>query len=138
MTRGLSLRRIPEIDGLRAVAVLGVLYAHVWAFGLGAPPLHLGPIDINRALSVFGTGVDLFFVISGFCMYAAYGSYEEAFSWDRYGRFIASRALRIYPAFIGAMLFAAVVHAHKTGDFPLFQVLTHLTFTHILGIIYLT
>jgi len=33
--------RIAPVDGLRAVAVLGVIWAHVWAFS-GTPSLSVG------------------------------------------------------------------------------------------------
>lgn len=51
--------RIAPVDGLRAVAVLGVIWAHVWAFGCGTPVWSLGKIssvnlDVNRAISAIG------------------------------------------------------------------------------------
>ncbi len=58
-----SERRIPELDGLRGVAVIMVL---AWHF-LGSPA---GGTDFAKPLhflTIFGrTGVDLFFVLSGF------------------------------------------------------------------------
>ena len=49
---------IPELDGLRACAILAVLAAHSWE-PLSVPWLH--------SLARFGwVGVDLFFVLSGF------------------------------------------------------------------------
>jgi peptidoglycan/LPS O-acetylase OafA/YrhL len=90
MPSGIGASRISEIDGLRAVAVLGVLYVHVWSFGCGTVGMHVGPIDINRVMSLFGTGVDLFFVISGFCMYMMYKSVVSSDS-------LAARALRTAP-----------------------------------------
>ena len=58
--------RIAPVDGLRTVAAVGVLWAHVWVF-MGNPTLSVGTIgavalDLNRAASIVGTGVDLFFV----------------------------------------------------------------------------
>jgi peptidoglycan/LPS O-acetylase OafA/YrhL len=61
--------------------------------------MRIGPIDINRVLSLLGTGVDFFFVISGFCMYMMYNSRIVGFSWASYRALIASRARRILPAF---------------------------------------
>jgi peptidoglycan/LPS O-acetylase OafA/YrhL len=125
-------RRIAELDGLRTVAILGVLFAHVWAFGCGSPPLYIGRIDINRFLSIFGTGVDLFFVISGFCMYMMYAAKTPEFSWSSYRDFLASRARRIIPAYLAAMLFAAGVWVASHGWFPLREVIAHLFFVQIL------
>lgn len=127
-----AANRIPEIDGLRAFAVLGVLYTHVWAFGCGAVGMRAGPIDVNRILSLFGTGVDLFFVISGFCMYMMYDAKIESFSWASYRNLMASRARRIVPAFAVAVVFAAGLWWARTGEFPFGQVIEHFAFVHIL------
>src|SRR5579859_1738120 len=63
--------RIPELDGLRGVAISLVVLFH--SFSYGPPPGH-HPIGIIRRTFVFlerffaigWTGVDLFFVLSGF------------------------------------------------------------------------
>jgi peptidoglycan/LPS O-acetylase OafA/YrhL len=80
-----------------AVAVLGVLYVHVWSFGCGTVGIRIGPIDINRVLSLLGTGVDLFFVNSGFCMYMMYDSRIVGLSWASYRALIASRRAAFSP-----------------------------------------
>ncbi|HEY9302611.1 MAG TPA: acyltransferase family protein [Phormidium sp.] len=101
--------RIAPVDGLRAVAVFGVIWAHVWAFGSGIPVWSLGKIgsinlDLNRAISVIGTGVDLFFVISGFCMYLMYAQKQTKFAWNTYATFLKKRWLRIAPNYYVAAL----------------------------------
>src|SRR5262245_49813726 len=98
--------RIAPVDGLRALAVLGVLWWHVWMFS-GNPSLSVGRVgavnlDVNRAVSAIGTGVDLFFVISGFCMYLMYAKSQSVFSAQRYAAFIKRRWWRIAPAFYAA------------------------------------
>ncbi len=128
----LGLGRIPEIDGLRAVAVLGVLFAHVWAFGCGNVGLVIAGFDVNRALSVLGTGVDLFFVISGFCIYLAYLSTGEALTLNSYLSFLRKRARRIYPAYAAAVFVAAVIWTVTYGAFPTLQVALHLLFAQTL------
>lgn len=130
--RAVQLGRITEIDGLRAVAVIGVLYAHVWAFGCGNIALVVGSFDINRALSVFGTGVDLFFVISGFCIYLAYISTSTALTANSYLKFLRRRLQRIYPAYLAAVIFAALVWTVNAKVFPVSQVIEHLVFVQIL------
>ncbi len=124
--------RIAPLDGLRAVAVLGVFYAHAWSFALGAPALRVGPVDVNRALSLLGTGVDLFFVISGFCMYLMYGSAQRGFSSGDFRRFVVNRFRRIAPSFYAAVLVSAVLLAVRTHAFPWLDVLAHLTFVFTL------
>lgn len=126
--------RILAIDGLRAVAVLGVIWAHVWAFA-GTPSLSLGfaggvELDLNRALSAGGTGVDLFFVISGFCMYLVYAR-QEAFSWGAYAIFLKKRWLRIAPAFYVAAFSAALGTWIAGYGFPTVALAANLAFLHI-------
>jgi len=93
--------RIPEIDGLRGVAVLLVL---IWHFiGAVLPPTN-GPSTIVSALLIFGrTGVDLFFVLSGFLIIGILADRKNSPSYFRV--FFARRALRILPPY--AMLFLA-------------------------------
>jgi peptidoglycan/LPS O-acetylase OafA/YrhL len=124
-------RRIPQLDGLRALAVAGVLYGHVWAFGCRSTPLRVGPVDVNRLLAVFGTGVDLFFVISGFCMYLMYAGRITSFEWQSYGRFLVGRARRILPAYLAAILFAACVRMAEHGTFPWRNVVANALFLQL-------
>jgi len=126
--------RILAIDGLRAVAVLGVIWAHVWAFS-GTPSLSFGfvggvQLDLNRALSAGGTGVDLFFVISGFCMYLVYAR-QEVFSWGGYAVFLKKRWLRIAPAFYVAAFSAALGTWIAGYGFPTVKLAANLAFLHI-------
>jgi len=130
-TRAGQRRRIPELDGLRAVAVMGVLYGHIWAFGCRATPLRFGPVDVNRLLAIFGTGVDLFFVISGFCMYLMYAGRIESFQWHAYGGFLAGRARRILPAYLVAILFAGCVRMSEQGAFPWRNVVANALFLQL-------
>ena len=53
------LGRVPAFDSLRAVAVILVLFTHLWAV------FPFGPFDARWTKSGF-LGVDLFFVLSGF------------------------------------------------------------------------
>ena len=100
--------RIKTIDGFRAIAVLCVLWSHCWMF-LGAPRLKYFNIDFGGLLSFFGTGVDLFFVISGFCMYLMYISKQNQFSFSSYFKYIKKRFVRIAPAFYAAILIYGLV-----------------------------
>lgn len=127
--------RIAPVDGLRAVAALGVLWAHVWAFTgnprlLGVPGL--AGVDLNRALAILGTGVDLFFVISGFCMYLMYAGAQSRFTWGAFASFVQRRWLRIAPAFYAAAIVAAIGHWLAGRAFPWLDLASHLTFTSIL------
>jgi peptidoglycan/LPS O-acetylase OafA/YrhL len=100
------MKRILPLDGLRAIAAFGVVWIHVWSY-MGNPSLSIGGLDIYKILSIVGNGVDLFFVISGFCMYMMYG--RIPFSWEGFLDFIKKRWLRIAPAYYFAVVVYAVI-----------------------------
>lgn len=96
--------RIKALDGFRAVAILGVLWAHTWMF-LGNPSYRFVGINIAGILSFFGTGVDLFFVISGFCMYVMFTTRSNQSIDLKYSAtYLKKRWLRIAPAFYVAIV----------------------------------
>lgn len=95
--------RIKVIDGFRTIAVLGVLWAHVWQLN-GNPGFLIWKVNLAQLLSFFGTGVDLFFVISGFCMYLMYSSKKMKLSATGYLKYIGRRWLRIAPVFYAAVI----------------------------------
>jgi peptidoglycan/LPS O-acetylase OafA/YrhL len=125
----LKANRIPAIDGLRTVAVLGVLWAHIWGF-FGNIPWKLG-VDINRVLSFGRNGVDLFFVISGFCMYLMYGSKISKFTADHFIGFLKKRCWRIAPAFYALIVLESVRLLWISGIFPFRDFFYHLFFINI-------
>src|SRR5882757_8512904 len=98
-----STDRIPEIDGLRALAILLVVAWHY----VGMPS---GPDSVLWRVFIVGRGgVDLFFVISGYLITSILlnnrksPNYFSAF----YGR-RASRILPIYSVIVGAWLISKI------------------------------
>ncbi len=81
-----------EIDGLRAIAVMGVILYHL---GL-------------KQISAGYAGVDVFFVISGFLIGGIIARQREAGSFS-YRDFYARRARRILPALFAVILVSIVV-----------------------------
>lgn len=98
-------RRIAYIDGLRAVAVLLVVLDHSMQHGLGAAVR--GPLEsgLRRLFAEGSHGVDLFFVLSGFCLA------HPALSALRHGgsttfdacKYFAKRIVRIVPPYYAAI-----------------------------------
>lgn len=87
--------RIEHIDGLRAIAVLSVLCAHLAA---NAPNVSGAA---SHAMLEGAHGVDLFFVLSGFCL-----AFPTLIAWRRNGvapfslsNFATKRLVRIVPPF---------------------------------------
>lgn len=101
------MKRFIEIDGLRALAVLGVLWAHCWMF-LGNPSLNIVGLPLIRIMSFGGAGVDLFFVISGFCMYYSFERKYKIISTQVFLNFVKNRWLRIAPIYYLVVLVYSV------------------------------
>lgn len=104
--------RIKIIDGLRGIAVLGVLWVHIWMFS-GNASYYVLNVDVAKLISFGGTGVDLFFVISGFCMYLLNQKNITKITIHSYISFIRKRWLRIAVAFYVAI----IVYGLKSVDF---------------------
>ena len=108
---------VPHIDGLRALAVLSVIVYHL----------------NERWLPGGFSGVDIFFVISGFVVSASVAEIKKTSPLGFFGYFYARRILRIVPALvvclvvthIATMLFvpwAWLSHANeRTGFFAFFR-----------------
>lgn len=93
-------RYLPQLDGLRGIAILGVLLFHFDSANVGWAGLsfHVGAFDLGW------TGVTLFFVLSG---YLITGILLAAKGAPHYFRdFYARRALRIFPAYYAMLLLA--------------------------------
>jgi peptidoglycan/LPS O-acetylase OafA/YrhL len=90
-------QRIQTLDGLRFLAALGVLWIHTWT-AHGNPRWFIGKVDMANFMAIGVNGVELFFVISGFCMYYFYASKID-FSYRDYSRFLFKRWVRLSPAF---------------------------------------
>jgi peptidoglycan/LPS O-acetylase OafA/YrhL len=80
----------PEIDGLRAIAVLSVLFSHV-------------------GFTLFGggfVGVDVFFVLSGYLITRLIVTETKERASFRFGRFYVRRIKRLFPALFCTVLFS--------------------------------
>jgi peptidoglycan/LPS O-acetylase OafA/YrhL len=82
----------PALDGIRALAVLMVFYQHYLS---SRPELNWG-----------WTGVDIFFVLSGFLITGIL--YDTRHDARRYRNFYGRRALRIFPLYYGVLLLILV------------------------------
>ena len=117
-----SFRRLPgqmpELDGLRGIAVILVLFRHAVRPFLekGEPP---GPAlgwDVTTFMANGWIGVDLFFVLSGFLIthhiLRLHDRNGSNWHWKSY---LQKRALRIIPAYYAVLLLAVA------GAFPYFE-----------------
>jgi peptidoglycan/LPS O-acetylase OafA/YrhL len=96
MAQGQPTSRIPELDGIRVLAILSVLSFHYISIqGLAAPG---SVVDrLQRLVILGGTGVDLFFVLSGFLIGGILLDVRDS---PRYfSTFYARRFFRIVPVY---------------------------------------
>ena len=90
---------IPELDGVRAIAVLMVFIYHAWGMS-GGPILNLFGNDLSFLLSWGHPGVNLFYVLSGFLLFNPYAvNYYNADSPPNVKKYFIRRALRILPVY---------------------------------------
>jgi peptidoglycan/LPS O-acetylase OafA/YrhL len=122
--------RLDVFDGLRGFAILLVLWYHVWL----VTGQSLGPLNIVAEAGFLG--VDLFFFISGFCLFYPYA--RAAFEGRKpptAAHFFRRRALKIVPSYLLVLATFMLVnreHFASLADAGA-QLASHLTFLHTLN-----
>jgi peptidoglycan/LPS O-acetylase OafA/YrhL len=102
-------KHIASLDGLRAFAILAVIFHHAGEYFLLREP---NPSEIlTYVVENGGRGVELFFALSGFLITGILLDTRERN--DYFGRFYWRRALRIWPLYYG-FLFAVLLFHSKT------------------------
>jgi peptidoglycan/LPS O-acetylase OafA/YrhL len=96
-------RRIPGLDGLRALAVIAVVWHHSHPGYAGFPLSHNGFL-----------GVDVFFVLSGFLITTLLLQEERSTGGVSLIGFYIRRSLRIFPLYYAVLLLMAVFFVAST------------------------
>jgi peptidoglycan/LPS O-acetylase OafA/YrhL len=105
--------RIPELDGLRGVAIAMVLLYHFFQATIVATP-GTALAYMQAAARLSWSGVDLFFVLSGFLIGGILLDARE--STNYYGTFYKRRFFRIVPLYVATLLIVpAMVSFVKVG-----------------------
>jgi peptidoglycan/LPS O-acetylase OafA/YrhL len=108
-----AAQRAPVINGLRGLAILRVVYAYVVA---GVWPYDAVPIAISRLLTNGGSGVNLFFILSGFVLFLPFVSGDRSLDSTRdWLSFYRRRSLRLLPLFYVAVTAEWLVTAWRGG-----------------------
>jgi peptidoglycan/LPS O-acetylase OafA/YrhL len=121
--------RLDVLDGLRGLAIGLVVWYHAWLVS------GQGIAGLNFFAEAGFLGVDLFFFISGFCVFYPYARAQRA---DRplptTRRFIMRRARKILPSYLLALgVFAIVYHGRfASPSEAALQLASHVTFLHTL------
>jgi len=98
-----SSKHVPELDGVRGLAILFVLVFHARAVYANFSEI---PLPIFRVLDLGWSGVDLFFVLSGFLITGILLDSRESKTYFR--TFYIRRALRIFPLYFAYVLLVMV------------------------------
>ncbi|MDQ2681117.1 MAG: acyltransferase [Candidatus Eremiobacteraeota bacterium] len=122
-------RRLDVLDGMRGIAILLVLWYHIWEISwLPAPLAALQFIPETGFV-----GVHLFFFISGFVIFYPFvrAKFEDrpAPSW---GHFAYRRAIKIVPSYLLSLVIVfAIGYAHYSSfGAAIKPIVTHLLFIH--------
>jgi peptidoglycan/LPS O-acetylase OafA/YrhL len=113
-----ELDRVPELDGIRALAIWMVLLAHLY-FTAGASPQALAwlPAPLRAVLGHGWLGVDLFFVLSGFLITRILRSNRHVDAGTYFRRFYLRRATRILPLYLAVLLALFVAYGLRYAPF---------------------
>ncbi|HUN46169.1 MAG TPA: acyltransferase [Stellaceae bacterium] len=109
---------LSAINGLRGIAILGVLFHHLARPSIldHTPPAWL-PV-VSPAVGGWWTGVNLFFLLSGFVLFLPYArgarGMREA---SDVGQFYRRRVIRLAPAFYVSVLATLAVFHQPTPEF---------------------
>jgi peptidoglycan/LPS O-acetylase OafA/YrhL len=131
--------RIGYVDGLRAIAILMVVFFHGATY---APPV--ASAWLRQALDEGFHGIELFFVISGFCL--SYGVLARVADGKRvffdFRSYAATRLVRILPPFwiafalIAVLAAGAVALGHPLAAPPVYPVPSVLDFIRELTLVF--
>lgn len=110
--------QLPALDGLRAIAVLFVICDH-WVYEWVTIAHHTEPALAKLPNFYWGwTGVDLFFVLSGFLIGKQLWNELYRTGTVSVAQFVLRRGLRIWPLYYACMLFLVVVQSPKAPSWP--------------------
>lgn len=124
----MSARRIEAVDGLRGIAILMVIFHHVYKGAVSAFISEMFGVHPWLANQGF-LGVGVFFVLSGFVLALPFADGKRTISSrSDVSKFYIARATRLYPlfAFIAFLSFAITLHAGNPQATALILSLTTL------------
>lgn len=129
------ISRLAGVDGLRAAAAMWVVLFHIRVFS-GA---HLPFQPLDFFVRSGSTGVSLFLVLSGFCLFLPFAAGRSGRF--KAGAFFVRRARRLLPAYYCSIGLALALNLIGGGDLGFgrlsatdvaWQLVTHLTLIHTL------
>ncbi|RNE50065.1 acyltransferase [Corynebacterium alimapuense] len=116
---------ISSLEGVRAVAALGVILAHV-SFQTGMDPAS----PIGAVLARFDFFVPAFFALSGFLLWRGHRHDRTG---AQIGRYLVNRVARILPAYLVCVL-AVILLLPEAGQMSSSQIVANLTLTQVFAV----
>ncbi len=124
---------MPELDTIRGLAVLLVVFFHGFALSYGLPGLSGIPRILVAATMPGWTGVNLFFVLSGFLITGIL--LDTKSRPDYYRRFYFRRALRILPLYYAVLLLLLIVSRTGLVHRPISLAFLALSFIYLSNVV---
>jgi peptidoglycan/LPS O-acetylase OafA/YrhL len=122
---------MPELDALRGIAVIGVLFYHGLYWARDLTPYSPWQARVLELMSIGQFGVNLFFVLSGFLITGVL--LDSRSRLDYFKRFYFRRALRILPAYYLTLLLL-VLFSLTSAKFLLMSMLYSSNLSPMFGI----
>jgi peptidoglycan/LPS O-acetylase OafA/YrhL len=120
-------KRIPSLDGLRAISISAVLLGHM--AGTRGFPQFLTAIIRNPYVDIANLGVRVFFVISGFLITGLLIAEEKTTGSISLRRFYIRRTLRIFPAYYAFLAVVAILDTTGVIEVPARDFIHAVTYT---------
>lgn len=133
-SEGFEKYHIKELDGIRALAIIIIVWYHFWQQSWIVPVM--GPINLDWLIRNGSILVDMLVLLSAFCLFLPYARqmvFKEQAPAAKY--FYINRIARIAPSyyiciFIVLMLFAIPLHEYQSKNFMIRDIFSHMFFIH--------
>jgi peptidoglycan/LPS O-acetylase OafA/YrhL len=125
--------RVATIDGLRGIAILAVVWYHVWQVSWQSAVVPLVNVSLQPIAETGFLGVDLFFFISGFVLMLPYAhAHLTGAPRPSLRHFASRRFLKIVPSYVLAIavMIAAGIQTYAHWSDAVRDVGFHLLFIH--------
>lgn len=104
-----------NLNGIRAISILSVVVFHVWV--TVKPVIQNSPEWLTLLLGSLSSGVDFFFLLSGFLIYGGLRREYETKGSVSISNFFIKRSLRIFPAFYFALVVLYFFKSYQLSKF---------------------